>query len=596
MFICIKLRQKCDINLLSDEKKSIPLQPVKVLTDDFEVKPFLDFDRYVDTIVRMVKGSEPNFSIGIYGEWGTGKTTLMKSIENALKSDTKKNILTIWFNAWRYETKHQFALVSLMKTIAYKMDEQPEKYVKAREVFYKSIVTAVKGLASKYVLPEKYVEELHKNLTSSNMKGLAEEDKDTIYFHGLKQIEDAMNEVLEDSPESRIVVFIDDLDRCSPKKALEVFESIKVFLGIKGFVYVIGLSHETFGKLIKAEYEKSGITGISGEQYIRKIIQIPIMVPEWNSSDIANLIENIIIKKLDERYSRLISNNKDLISIASEANPRELKRFINNFIVSNEIFSSDERIQEQQLLAVQALKVRWPNIYRELSSIYVDGEFRNSLEKYASMEYEDRIRELREVKSRQNDEKNVNREAEKRLLEIDYNLWEFLSQTGNIIFKITDWEIYRRAAESTKANLTAPVSQSRVKRDLLTRIEALVEMYDNLLLNGKIGIVEFCYDDPNTGLMGVLSDLYYGGDVIGITLQDQRITREAPGVLSAARVGLEKSSDKQTERAKIEEDLKQTVDSVIEVLRKYKISYTGIGGQSAIKNPFQWLEEATYNQ
>lgn len=62
------------------------------------------------------------------------------------------------------------------------------------------------------------------------MKIMAEADKDTIYFHGIKQIEDAMNKVLEESPKSRIVVFIDDLDRCSPKKALEVFESIKVFL------------------------------------------------------------------------------------------------------------------------------------------------------------------------------------------------------------------------------------------------------------------------------------------------------------------------------------------------------------------------------
>jgi KAP family P-loop domain len=68
-----------------------------------------------------------------------------------------------------------------------------------------------------------------------------------------------------------------------------------VFLDIPGFVYIIRLSHETIDKLITVEYEKSGITG---EQYIKKIIQIPIMVPEWNSSDIANFIEEVIIKKL----------------------------------------------------------------------------------------------------------------------------------------------------------------------------------------------------------------------------------------------------------------------------------------------------------
>src|SRR5919202_790856 len=72
----------------------------------------------------------------------------MRSVENALKSD-KNNILTVWFNAWRYEREEQFALVSLMKAIAYKMDEQPEKYERAKQVFYKSIITALKGLGAK---------------------------------------------------------------------------------------------------------------------------------------------------------------------------------------------------------------------------------------------------------------------------------------------------------------------------------------------------------------------------------------------------------------------------------------------------------------
>jgi hypothetical protein len=511
----------------------------------------------------MVKGSEPNFSIGIYGEWGTGKTTLMKSIENVLKSDKDNNILTIWFNAWKYEREEQFALVSLMKTIAYKMDEQPEKYKKAKQVFYKSIVTAAKGLLSKYVLSENSVEELHKNLTSSDMKGLAEEDKDTIYFHGLKQIEDAMNEVLKDSPESRIVVFIDDLDRCSPKKALEVFESIKVFLGIKGFVYIIGLSHETFGKLIKAEYEKSGITGISGEQYIRKIIQIPIMVPEWNSSDIADLTEKVITEKLDEKYSNLIRENKKLISIASEANPRELKRFINNFIVSNEIFSSNPEIQPQQLLAVQALKVRWPNLYRELSSIYVDEEFHNSLEKYATMEYVDRIKELREMKSRQDKEENANRELEKKLLEIDYNLWDFLSQTGKIIFKITNWEIYRRAAESTKAELTTPITIN----PLTVKMGAIIDMYDRGLMRNKIGVKDFVIEADLFGVLIALNNKY--AEEFGFDYEVREQIRQTLKILPEKMNALESVTISPAKKERIEGELRQLIGAFVKsVLRR----------------------------
>jgi hypothetical protein len=95
---------------------------------------------------------------------------------------------------------------------------------------------------------------------------LTEIDKDTIYFDGIYKIEEDMRAIMKEYTSTRVVVFIDDLYRCSPKKALEVFESIKVFLGIDGFVYVIELSHVTIAKLITAQYKESEI---KGEQYIK---------------------------------------------------------------------------------------------------------------------------------------------------------------------------------------------------------------------------------------------------------------------------------------------------------------------------------------
>lgn len=62
------------------------------------------------------------------------------------------------------------------------------------------------------------------------MDFLAELDRDTIYFDGINKIEIDMAKIMEKYHGSRVIVFIDDLDRCSPKKALEVFESVKVFL------------------------------------------------------------------------------------------------------------------------------------------------------------------------------------------------------------------------------------------------------------------------------------------------------------------------------------------------------------------------------
>jgi predicted KAP-like P-loop ATPase len=86
---------------MSSDGSSRP-QPGMIITDDVALKPILDFEAYVNTIVKMIKNSRPKFSVGIYGEWGSGKTTLMKVVEHKLKQNND-DVLTVWFNAWRYE-------------------------------------------------------------------------------------------------------------------------------------------------------------------------------------------------------------------------------------------------------------------------------------------------------------------------------------------------------------------------------------------------------------------------------------------------------------------------------------------------------------
>src|SRR5947209_87703 len=101
------------------------------------------------------------------------------------------------------------------------------------------------------------------------------------------------------------------------------------------FVYIMGISHETTAKLISAEYEKSGV---KGEQYIKKIIQIPIVIQHWNVDDVKKQVQDLLDRKIiATKYSQIIADNIDLIAKAIEPNPREAKRFINNFIVAYEI-------------------------------------------------------------------------------------------------------------------------------------------------------------------------------------------------------------------------------------------------------------------
>lgn len=100
------------------------LQKGLIITDDVAINPILDFNLYRDAIVNIVKESFPNFTIGIFGGWGTGKTTLLNAIDKELQKD--KDLVIVRFESWRYEREDQFALIPLLKTIAFALPNEKE--------------------------------------------------------------------------------------------------------------------------------------------------------------------------------------------------------------------------------------------------------------------------------------------------------------------------------------------------------------------------------------------------------------------------------------------------------------------------------------
>ena len=78
-----------------------------IVTDDIVLHPILDFNLYTNAIVKIIKESYPKFTIGLFGDWGTGKTTLIYSIYDILKNDN--NSILVRFESWRYEREEQFA-------------------------------------------------------------------------------------------------------------------------------------------------------------------------------------------------------------------------------------------------------------------------------------------------------------------------------------------------------------------------------------------------------------------------------------------------------------------------------------------------------
>jgi hypothetical protein len=384
-----------------------------------------DFIEYRNTVLELVKVSQHNFSVGIYGEWGSGKTTLMKSIYEELELEPNKNniIIPIWFNAWQYEHEEHLALFPLLKTITEGIDKgiikikdiNPEtvnNLKKTIKAVLKGIVKSTPALLPLF-LPVSSSDKVKEfaGTVSENFKDeiskLTDAVNDTMIDHttyasGLKSIEDAMkeisnNEINNEKVNLKFVVFVDDTDRCSPKKALQVLESIKIFLDIEGFIFIVGISYHKLLELIEIYYKGYSY---DSKEYLNKIIQVPIFLPMWDTNLIKDLISNLT-ENLDDTYRKYIEENKDLIVSITEKNPRKTVTIINNLIFMYKLYepvieravekippiiNDKKKVIPLQFIILQIMSLFWNDFYQLILNVdkYNADIFLDEIKQYTS--------------------------------------------------------------------------------------------------------------------------------------------------------------------------------------------------------------------
>ena len=456
----LKVNQQFGTTIVQ-KTRTAPLQAQAILIDDVEEAPTHDFISLSKTISNLIRNSTPHFTIGIYGEWGTGKTTLMKSIESNLQNTesytSDKKVLTMWFNAWKYEREDSLATVSLLKTVGYSMAGHPRFDTLSKTIFRGLTIVSkdmMEHIAMQVVAKQNSAndEEIDQKMDYINKMY-----RDSVYYEGLDKIKREMHAIRQEDPECRVVIFIDDLDRCSPNKALEILESIKLFLDIEGFVFVIGLSHKTVTQLISHEYKA---TGIRGEDYIKKIIQIPIRIPSWSKDSIIDLINHSVAPRLNSDYTKFLCQNSVMVARVVDYNPRQLKRFINNVIIAFETFAGKKdspEIQFNEIFLFKILKSEWPEFYTEFIH---NKDFREIVrwmitkprdlrkyfkyiktftEEHPTERKSRRITLLHPLSTRTN-----GRIADTQidiLSDFDNDTWIFLDNVKDVLYGIQDWKV-----------------------------------------------------------------------------------------------------------------------------------------------------------
>ncbi len=180
-------------------------------------------------------------------------------------------------------------------------------------------------------------------------------------------------ESVEFADELKVVVFIDDLDRCFPDRAVKLLESIKLVLAQRGFVFILGVAREVIEGYLQHRYATEyGITGYKGHLYLDKMVQVAFHIPPSGGRmmDFSEVI-------LRDQPQELAAQLSDILPIAGKAlggNPRSVIRFLNNLLVDLAINSEIAAKTGATLIPIQffalsrCLQQRWPEVFTELVS------------------------------------------------------------------------------------------------------------------------------------------------------------------------------------------------------------------------------------
>lgn len=289
----------------------------------------LGFKSSVIGLSEIVQNLETPFTIGVYGRWGSGKTSFMRLLEAQLRIGGFK---TFWFDAWKYENETSL-LIPLLSKLCSELGPT-EKIVREIKKLSVAVVstgaTAVADIFLKTMTLdtvkrsdiEKQLEAAEKRYTSwvSEVDKLGEDFKELVF------------KIKDGSPS--LVIFIDDLDRCLPDNTIKLIENIKHFLSVEGCIFVLGVDNEVLSNAIQQRYASS----IAANEYLEKIINLPVHVPEREGIEKDIYIEAMIRSMVDEKWFQKIRKEiKQFISVVADiadlTNPRKLRLLIFRYLM-----------------------------------------------------------------------------------------------------------------------------------------------------------------------------------------------------------------------------------------------------------------------
>ncbi|MCG3209308.1 MAG: hypothetical protein FOGNACKC_02929 [Anaerolineae bacterium] len=312
----------------------------------------LGFQVHADLIQSVVTDTSLlPITIGVFGDWGSGKSSVMKMLEHDLKDNGQ--VATIYFNGWQFEG-YDDAKSALIHAILIELAEHRKLRPEIKSRFKKLIkkVDWLRLTSTSYQIltpfitawiaaktgappvtvplalpqqptrrPDDAQEQLIEDLADVDLSELLKSDPTNQAILGVRKFREEFGDLISETNLASIVILVDDLDRCDPKHLVETLEAIKLFLTVPHVAFVIGADERIIRYAIAKQYETRDIaqeaSATEGQRelvtdYLEKLIQVPYYLPRLSQSEIETYMSLLFCKQhLGEKFSTIHNEFKD---------------------------------------------------------------------------------------------------------------------------------------------------------------------------------------------------------------------------------------------------------------------------------------------
>jgi len=319
----------------------------------------------------LLNGVEDPLVVALDGQWGSGKTYFLKRwVGQHLKENNDQTVL--YFDAFAHDYISD-PLPALVTALEGRTKNKNIKKLKnavfnlAKAGTRAGVAVATSGVSEAF---GKVGEEITKTLGDQAEKSLEEYWKrEKGRGVAMEQFRAALESMVSTEKNNKVIIVVDELDRCRPDYALEVLEVIKHFFSVDNVHFVLGVNLEVLENMIGVRYGNE----VDANAYLQKFIQIKLELPDevehpaYQNWDVSLYLDRLLEQlKIPEHVGRPLKFQIELVARNNSITLRQIEQIVSAVKLANNVYLTDERIDPASFDVMNDLiisKVVRPDLY-----------------------------------------------------------------------------------------------------------------------------------------------------------------------------------------------------------------------------------------